>query len=326
MNALLSHHDIAQAIDSGEFVLHYQPVVDLPDGRVRGVEALIRWNHPVGGLLPPDDFMPALAQTSAVVSITRWVLDTACAAVVRWPGWTVGVNITARDLARDEFVTDVLEALDAARVSPERLVLELTETALVQDLPQAAAILSQLRARGVRVALDDFGTGYSSILYLRELPITSIKIDRMFTSGVTTDSDDRAIVASLLTLARNVGLVAIAEGVETEAQADLLHSLGCPMAQGFFWASPQTHDAMDTIHRDGITTSPRRRRRGRPVRTQHFDERLVRRVFAMVAEGASLHTIAAALNASGERTSRGSRWHANTVAHIIDGSELPPDM
>jgi diguanylate cyclase len=324
VNALLNHEDIDLAIASGQFVLHFQPVVDLPDGRVRGTEALIRWQHPVGGLLPPDDFMPALAQTAAVVSITRWVLDTACAAVVRWPGWTIGVNITARDLAREEFVTDVLEALDTAGASPERLVLELTETALVQDLPRAAAILGELRGRGVGVALDDFGTGYSSILYLRKLPITSIKIDRMFIAGVARDGDDRAIVASLLTLARNVGLVAIAEGVETEAQADMLHSLGCPMAQGYLWARPQPLDATDTVHRDGLASSPRRRKRGRSVRVQHFDERVVRRVLEMVAQGASLHTIAAALNASGERTSRGSRWHANSVAHIIDGSDMPP--
>ena len=323
MNALVSRQDITEAVAGGQFVLHFQPIIDLVNGRVAGAEALIRWQHPVGGLLPPDDFMPAVAQTPDVAAITRWVLDNACRAAVRWPGWTVGVNITARDLSREEFVTDVLRALDTAAVAPDRLVLELTETALVQDLPRAAASLGQLRERGIGVALDDFGTGYSSILYLRELPITSIKIDRMFIAGVTRHSDDRAIVTSLLTLARNVGLDAIAEGVEDEAQADLLHSLGCPMAQGYLWASPQAQDGADVIYRDGLVTAPRRRRRGRATRSQQFDERLVRRVFEMVGEGASLHTIAAALNAAGERTSRGSRWHPATVAHIIDGSEMP---
>jgi len=324
VNAVVSRQDIAQAIAGDQFVLHFQPIVDLTDGRVHGTEALIRWEHPAGGLLAPDDFMPAVAQTPAVIPITRWVLGAACTAVSQWPAWTVGVNITARDLGRDEFVTDVLGALETAGVSPQRLVLELTETALVQDLPRAAAILGQLRERGVGVALDDFGTGYSSILYLRELPITSIKIDRMFTAGVTRDGDDRAIVTSLLTLARNVGLVAIAEGVETEAQAELLHSLGCPMGQGYLWASPQPQEDTHAIYRDGFVASPRRRPRRRKVRAQEWDQEVVRRVLAMAAEGASLHTIAAALNASGERTSAGSRWHSTSVAHVINRSAEPP--
>jgi EAL domain-containing protein (putative c-di-GMP-specific phosphodiesterase class I) len=321
--AVLSRAEIRTALDNDEFVLHFQPIVDLADGRPRGVEALLRWNHPTGGLLAPDDFLPAIAQTPIVTSMTRWVLNAACAAVARWPGWTVSVNITARDLAGDHLARDVRAALDAAEVGPDRLVLELTETALVQDLGRAAQTLGRLREQGVGIALDDFGTGYSSMLYLRDLPVTSVKIDRAFITGFERDSDNRAIVTSLLTLARTIGLIAVAEGVETQDQARLLRSLGCPRAQGYLWARPQTLTDADEIHHSGLPAvvhSARQRSRGR----SRPDERVVVRAHELLAEGASLHTIAAALNTAGERTESGARWHPATVARLINTTQPRP--
>jgi EAL domain-containing protein (putative c-di-GMP-specific phosphodiesterase class I) len=313
--------ELRTALTRGELVLHYQPVVDLRDGSVRGVEALIRWQHPVGGLLPPDDFIPAVAQTAVMPDITRWVLDTACAAAAHWPEWTVSVNITARDLATESFATDTLHALEAADVACNRLVLELTETALVQDLPRAATTLGRLRAAGIGVALDDFGTGYSSMLYLRDLPVSSVKIDREFISRLDEQGDDLAIVSSLVTLAHRVGLTAVAEGVESVVQSDLLHGLGCPLAQGYLWSRPLAFEDADDDYRNGLRKPSGLPQAKRPRRSP-ADAHLAQRANELLSQGASLHTIAAALNASGDRTSRGSRWHAASVAQLLAGGRV----
>jgi EAL domain-containing protein (putative c-di-GMP-specific phosphodiesterase class I) len=320
VTAVISRAEIRRALEADEFVLQYQPIVELESEEPRGVEALIRWDHPVAGLLAPDDFLPAVAQTPVMASITRWVLREACAAASRWPGWTVAVNITARDLAADSFTPDVVAALATAGISADRLVLELTETALVQDLPRAAKLLGELREMGVGVALDDFGTGYSSMLYLRELPVTSVKIDRIFTAGLRRDSDDLAIVTSLLTLASRVGLDAIAEGVETESQAQILHSLDCPLAQGFLWSQPLSGADADDVHRKGLPSRVGAPRGSRPRGRQPIDARLAGRAHELLTRGASLHTIAAALNAAGERTAAGNRWHPASVARLINSS------
>jgi EAL domain-containing protein (putative c-di-GMP-specific phosphodiesterase class I) len=312
--AVLSGKEVLAALDAHEFVLHFQPIVALDSTQPQGVEALIRWEHPEAGLLAPDTFLPAVAQTPVMTAITRWVLAEACAAPARWPGWTVSVNVTARDLAGDALVADVLGALEAAALPPDRLVLELTETALVQDMARAATVLRELRSHGIGVALDDFGTGYSSMLYLRELPVTSVKIDRVFVAGLVGEADDRAIVTSLLTLARTVGLTAVAEGVENEKQAGQLHALGCPLGQGYLWSRPVPADALDGIYRDGLPISGRkaRRRMREPV-----DSAVLSRAKDLLDRGASLNTIAAALNAAGERTERGARWSTASVARLF---------
>jgi len=317
--AVVSQADIRRAINADELVLHYQPIVELASGRPRGVEALLRWAHPDGGLLPPDDFLPALAQAPVMPEVTSWVLRTACAAAARWPDWTMSVNVTARDVARAALVADVAEALSAAATAAERLVLELTETALVQDLPRAAGTLGRIRALGAGVALDDFGTGYSSMLYLRDLPVTEVKIDHAFMPRLETHADDRAIVTSLLTLARTVGLTAVAEGVESVGQADLLGSLGCPLAQGYLWSRPVPAEDLDGLYRDGISAPQSAGSRpGNPP-----DGRPGDRAHELLAQGASLHTIAAALNAAGYRTDRDTRWHPVSVAHLINDTARP---
>ena len=312
--------ELERAVTNHELVLHYQPVVSLAAARVRGVEALIRWQHPVGGLLMPDDFIPAVAQTSTMADITRWVLRTACAHAARWPGWTISVNITARDLTQPTFADDVVAAAETAGVTCDRLVLELTETALVQDLPRAAATLASLRECGVGVALDDFGTGYSSMLYLRDLPVTSVKIDREFISGLRAAGDDRAIVSSLLTLARRVGLEAIAEGVETDAQTRILRSMGCQLGQGYLWSRPLTLSDTDRVYHDGLRTALAAHAVERPLE-HDLDTDVAKRAHHLLSQGASLHTIAAALNAAGERNSLGHRWHAASVARLISGTD-----
>jgi EAL domain-containing protein (putative c-di-GMP-specific phosphodiesterase class I) len=315
--AVGSQTELRQAIEADELELHFQPVVDLATDKAIGVESLVRWQHPGGGLLAPDDFLPAVEQTPVITALTCWVLRAACAAASRWPDWTVAVNISARDLVGRALIECVNDALHRSGVSADRLVLEVTETDLVRDVAQAAETLGTLRKQGVGVALDDFGTGYSSLLYLRDLPVTSVKIDRAFIAGVDGDGDDRAIVTSLLTLARTIGLSATAEGVETAAQARVLRGLGCPVAQGFWWSRPVTAEAMDTLYRDGL---PDPTHRPRPTRCQPGDSSdpyLVDLVTPLLAQGASLRTIAAALNAAGERTSAGARWHPASVARLI---------
>ena len=316
--AVVSAKEIRAALDEGAFVLHFQPIVDLESGQPRGVEALLRWRQPDGRLLAPDSFLPAVAQTPVMASITRWVLAEACTAARRWPSWSVSVNVAARDVAGDALSRDVHNALDATGLDPDRLVLELTETALVQDMQHAAAALGELRRLGIGIALDDFGTGYSSMLYLRELPVTSVKIDRVFIAGLTRDGDDRAIVTSLLALARAVGLTAVAEGVESDKHAQQLHALGCPLAQGYLWSRPVAAEALDEVHRDGLPAAPRAPQRRAPA-PPTLNDALIIRANELLARGASLHTIAAALNKAGERTSTGARWHAASVARLISG-------
>jgi EAL domain-containing protein (putative c-di-GMP-specific phosphodiesterase class I) len=323
INAVVGRAEITEALEAEQFVLHFQPIVRLQDLQPIGTEALIRWDHPALGLLPPDAFLPAVAQTPVMRSITKWVLRAACAAAARWPGWTVSVNISARDLSGDTLTQDVIASLDSAGISPTQLVLELTETALVQDLLHAAALLGQLRTLGVGIALDDFGTGYSSMLYLRELPVSSVKIDRVFTNGLLRSADDMAIVTSLLTLARTIGLDVVAEGVETEAQAQRLHLLGCPLAQGYLWSRPQAASDIDALHRDGLPLAAPARASWRRHRPPSVDSAVLARAQSLLARGASLRTIAAALNAAGERTEQGTRWHPATVAKLIN-SALPP--
>ena len=207
--------ELAAGLSAGQLVLHFQPIVVLQTGRIRGVEALVRWHRQDGVVLMPDDFLPAVADTPVMRRLTAWVIDAACAQAALWESWTMSVNIAAVDVAEPELVGFVDAALRRHHLAPQRLIVELTEHAAVQGMDAATEVLQQLRNRGVGVALDDFGTGYSSLLYLRELPVNELKIDRTFVSGVERREDDAAIVRAVVMLARAVGLDLIAEGVET---------------------------------------------------------------------------------------------------------------
>jgi EAL domain-containing protein (putative c-di-GMP-specific phosphodiesterase class I) len=325
--AVVPQRELLAAIHADELRLEYQPIVVLASARIRGVEALLRWHLPDGTRLLPDDFLPAIAHTPVMHELTAWVIDRACAQASEWAPWTMSVNIAAVDVVRPSLVDVVAEALHRHKLPPERLVVELTEHAAVQGLGAATDVLQRLRALGVGVALDDFGTGYSSLLYLRDLPVTEVKIDRTFVSGVERQEDDAAIVQSVVQLAGAVGMAVVAEGVETAGQARFLHHVGCKCAQGYRYARPAPPpDVPHELSPDLFVPypEPRGRARGLRLSRQHRVEapgpEVLGRIVALVEEGASLHTIAAALNREGLVTGAGTRWTAPAVARALRNS------
>jgi diguanylate cyclase (GGDEF)-like protein/PAS domain S-box-containing protein len=233
--------ELRRACDEEEFELHYQPQIDLFSGRPTGAEALLRWRHPERGLLTPDKFIDALANSSVNAAVGRWILERACKDAVNWPviegrKLAVGVNLFPVQLDDERLLGEVDHALSSTGLAPARLELELTETIALRDDGIAASALASLRARGIRVAYDDFGTGYASLSMLQRLPVDRVKIDRSFVRDVLANRGDAAIVRSILLIARNFNLRVIAEGVETAAQAEMLRDLGCDEAQGFLYS------------------------------------------------------------------------------------------
>jgi diguanylate cyclase (GGDEF)-like protein/PAS domain S-box-containing protein len=236
---------LRHAIERDELILEYQPVVDLPNGRIRGVEALVRWEHPERGRLQPAQFLGVAEETGLIVEVGRWVLTEACR-VARdtlldpdtGTPLPLFVNLSPRQLADNELVPMVRDVIDLTGVSPDVVHLEITEDALMADAETTSSTLDSLRALGVRLALDDFGTGHSSLAYLKQFPVEILKIDRTFIEGLGQDSEDRAITAAILDVARMLGLSTVAEGVERPDQADELVALGCELAQGFHFARP----------------------------------------------------------------------------------------
>jgi diguanylate cyclase (GGDEF)-like protein len=228
------------ALERDELVLHYQPVINLQTGKPVAIEALARWQHPTRGLLGPDQFIPVAEASGLIVSLDRWALRQACKDTVSLGGVSadllVEVNISVRQLTQPDVVQNVRDSLLASGLPPERLMLEITESAMMDDEESAAASLTGLADLGVGIAIDDFGTGYSSLLYLRRYPISAIKIDRVFVSGIRAASDDAAICSSVVSLAHAVGAKSIAEGVETIEQFTSLRDCGCGQAQGFLWS------------------------------------------------------------------------------------------
>jgi diguanylate cyclase (GGDEF)-like protein len=234
------------AIEDDQLVLHYQPKIALSDGTVEAVEALVRWQHPVHGLLVPDRFIPLAEQTNLIDRLTEWVLARALRDLRSWgiPALSVAVNISARNLARKDFASRVLAHLGTAGLSPDRLILELTETALMADPERAADTLRELAHRGVRISIDDFGQGQTSLSYLSQLPIHEIKIDKGFVIDMAVDATHATIVRSVVELGHNLGFRVVAEGVESDLSRLELHSAGCDVAQGYFFARPVPADDM----------------------------------------------------------------------------------
>jgi diguanylate cyclase (GGDEF)-like protein len=234
--------ELRSAIGAGELVLHYQPKVDVGSQRVVGVEALLRWQHPVHGLLPPVEFVPLAERTGAIGDLTRWVLDTALAQARVWRDagldLTMAVNLAAANIADATLPDAVAALLERHGVPGDRLECEISEHTVMADPRRAMGILERLRALGVRLSLDDFGTGHSSLSYLKRLPLDEVKIDRSFVMGMTDDDNDAAIVRTTIDLARNLGLEVVAEGVETEAILRGLSDLSCDVAQGFYLSRP----------------------------------------------------------------------------------------
>lgn len=258
--------ELREAIEAGQLVLHYQPVLHLPSGEVSGVEALVRWQHPERGLLMPCDFIPLAEQTGVVVQLTRWVLAEATRQAAAWEraglALVTGVNISAAHFATGTLVADVHDALDAAGLAPERLVLELTETSVAEDPLRAAAQFAQLRVTGVEVSIDDFGSGFSSLSQLVSIPAGVLKLDRSLVAGIEVRrSESAAAIAAVVGLAAACGMRSLAEGVETTGQLELVTELGCTHAQGFHIARPMP--AAEVADWLAIRRAARRARRTR---------------------------------------------------------------
>jgi diguanylate cyclase (GGDEF)-like protein len=240
--------ELRRALDRDELVLHYQPKTELATGAVNSVEALVRWRHPSRGLLYPDEFIPVAEQTGLIGPLTEWVLRAAVSQVVAWddlaPDLGMAVNISARSLHDPDLPDLVLGVLSEYGVPTSRLLLEITETALVTDATRAAVVLARLADAGVRLSLDDFGRGYTSLAYLRRLPVTELKIDKTFVMEMDRSSEDAAIVRSVVELGHNLGLAVTAEGVENASVLSSLTDFGCDTGQGFFLSRPLDADAL----------------------------------------------------------------------------------
>jgi diguanylate cyclase (GGDEF)-like protein/PAS domain S-box-containing protein len=253
---------LKRALERGELLLHYQPKLDLATGRIAGLEALIRWEHPDMGLVSPLRFIPIAEETGLIAPIGAWVLGEACRQVKAWEEaglgpFTIAVNASGRQFVRGALLEEVLAALHSTGLEPHLLELELTESTVMQNPERAAGVLSELAQLGVSLAIDDFGTGYSSLAYLKRFPVSTLKIDRSFVMDLPDDPDDAAITRAVIALARSLKLTVVAEGVETPRQLDFLSAHGCDLVQGFFVAKPMTADAFERfmLERSSLTAS-----------------------------------------------------------------------
>lgn len=242
--------DLHNAVLRDEFILYYQPKVSCVTGCMTGAEALIRWNHPTRGIVPPDQFIPLLEETGLIVPVGRWALETACRQAMAWrlAGLeisSVSVNLSARQLQSDTLISDVAMALAASGFDPASLDLEITESMLMHDADRAVAILTALKKTGVTLSLDDFGTGYSSLAYLKRFPLDALKVDRSFVQDIAADADDASITRAVITMAHHLKLKVVAEGVETAEQLALLMSHHCDLIQGYFFSRPLPVDKMN---------------------------------------------------------------------------------
>jgi EAL domain-containing protein (putative c-di-GMP-specific phosphodiesterase class I) len=244
--------ELTQALDQGEFALYYQPLQRLEDGRVTGMEALLRWVHPERGIVAPMSFIPEAERSGMIVPIGRWVLETACQQLAAWSragaaDLTVAVNVSARQLRSPNFVDTVRSALADSGVEPSRVELEITESAAFEDFALAQEVLANIADLGVRIMIDDFGSGYSSLNRLKTLPVHGLKIDRFFLRDITSDPHNAAIIMAVVTMAHSLGIEVVAEGIETAEQLEFLRTMDwparttprCDRVQGFFFGRPE---------------------------------------------------------------------------------------
>jgi diguanylate cyclase (GGDEF)-like protein/PAS domain S-box-containing protein len=246
--------DLQRAVDRDEFVLHYQPIIELASGEVTGLEALIRWNHPQRGMVQPLDFIPLAEETGLIIPIGRWVLQEATsqgeALQERFPMTPplhIAVNLSARQLQRPEIVAEVAEALERSGLSADTLVLEITESVMMRDVELSIQRLTELKAIGVKLAVDDFGTGYSSLTYIRRFPVDILKVDRSFVDSFGTDARMVALTSTIIKLAEDLELRPVAEGIERADQLEQLLRLSCDLGQGFYFARPLPSEGIDDL-------------------------------------------------------------------------------
>jgi diguanylate cyclase (GGDEF)-like protein/PAS domain S-box-containing protein len=322
--------DLRAALRADELALHYQPIVHA-DGHVAAVEALLRWTHPELGPVSPMEAITAAEDNGLMPELGEWILRRACIDIARLDDGddlAVAVNLSTRHLSDAGVVGTVERALRASGLSASRLTLEVTETSLLLDAAATLPTLRQLKDLGVRIALDDFGTGYSSLSYLRDFPVDALKIDRSFVAGMMTNRGDLAIVATLINLAATVDLYVVAEGVETADQAATIRRLGAGYGQGYLWSPAVPLAELPALLRPGRFTAIPREPSTRQPRPAVGDTSMAAdgdraRIIALHRSGASPSTIAAALNADGRRTTKGGRWHRNSVAQVIAETTFP---
>ncbi len=254
---------LRRGIERGEFILHYQPQICAATGKLNGTEALVRWQHPEFGMVSPLEFIPIAEATGLIVPLGEWVLQTACTQNAAWQraGFAllrIGVNLSLRQFQQSNLVETVRRILTVSQLDPQYLELELTESLLIDNTEQTIETLLRLRNLGVKISIDDFGTGYSSLSYLKNLPIDTLKIDRAFVTDAAVNASDTAIVKTIITLAQNLRLKTVAEGVETEAQSALLSSLGCDEMQGYLFSKPLAAKLLEPLlnRRFKVFTSP----------------------------------------------------------------------
>jgi diguanylate cyclase (GGDEF)-like protein/PAS domain S-box-containing protein len=247
-------HDLRSALQEKQFVLEYEPVIMLESGAIHSVEALVRWNHPRRGVLGPADFIGVAEQSGLIVELGHWVLQQATRDGRRWqvrypsvPPMQISVNLSGRQLERPELIKEVQDAVDAAGLDPQSMILELTESVLLADTEPVARTLQELRGLGFRLALDDFGTGYSSLGHLRDFPVDILKMDASFVAGIGRGLADGAILRAIIGLANSLGLMTIGEGIERQDQLAALNAMGCNAGQGFYFSKPLEYEAMDAL-------------------------------------------------------------------------------
>jgi diguanylate cyclase (GGDEF)-like protein/PAS domain S-box-containing protein len=248
--------DLKRGLERAEFVVYYQPRVSLRTGNILGLEALVRWEHPDLGLVPPSEFIPVAENTGVIVDIGRWVLQETCVQVRRWQDnypsespLRACVNLSARQFHTPDLADVIAEVVKETGLDPKSLELEITETVVMKDAQVTLGILETLRALGVQLAIDDFGTGYSSLAYLTRFPVDTLKIDRLFIAGLDKSAEDEVIVAAMIGLAQDLGLTAIPEGVETLEQLRWLRNAGCDASQGFYFSRPLPTETVDALLR-----------------------------------------------------------------------------
>ena len=257
-----TEHELRDAIGLGQLRLEYQPIVALASGAVVGAEALVRWDHPSRGRLGPVDFIPLAEESGLIEDLGRWVLQEACARATGWQGLgdpdrtlTLTVNVSAQQFRDEAWAAEVARVLAATGLPGHRLVLEITESSLMDDNDVSGRRLRELRDLGVRLAVDDFGTGYSSLAYLRRMPVDFLKIDKSFVDGVTGDAHESALARAVVKLAATLGLAAVAEGIERPDQADVLTALGCRFGQGLWLGPPMAAEELEVRLREGGASS-----------------------------------------------------------------------
>lgn len=238
---------LRKALEREEFVLHYQPQFELATNKIIGAEALIRWQHPENGLIPPLDFIPLLEETGLIVPVGDWVIQKACSQIIEWNNQgikapRISINISAKQFNQRNLTKNIMKIISQTGVNPELLELEVTESTIMRNFDHVVKVLTELHDNNIMLSVDDFGTGYSSLSYLKHFPIDVLKIDRSFVKEIPGNTDDTAIVNTIISMGHNMNLKVIAEGVETQEQRNCLTTLGCEFAQGFYFSRPLSAD------------------------------------------------------------------------------------